>query len=256
MDDLNLPDSTLPDDSDDLVRQWAGRRAFRKDELQRLSASICRQVELHVEKQPAVSRKFAILGTLALAAAAAVIYFVCSLQFASPAADDDDLLLATQAAVPIERLRILARESGRLFDHRVSWLAETNHDLLLGLDSAPASTEESKLHITFRVVVFHRATSSQKWKPVFTTNVVTREEEVVQLNGQAAGSTLRLWTHILPDRSVAVDTQLALGDLAAHEWSTTSILSAEGAMAVLKETGEQGEYQVWQSASIIADEDL
>jgi hypothetical protein len=253
MDDLNQP-LDLRDDSDELVRQWAGSRAFGDDQLQRLSATICEQAGSPVVRPAASARKFAIVGALALAAAAAVIYVIVSLQV-TPAANDD-LLLATQATVPIERLRILARESGRLFDHRVSWLAETNQDMLLGLDGAPSSTEESKPQITLRVVVFHRQSSSQEWKPVFTTNVVTREEEVVQLNSEATGPKLRLWTHILPDQTVAVDTQLAMDDQAAHQWSTTSILSAGGATAVLKENDEQGEYQVWQSASIIADEDL
>jgi hypothetical protein len=250
MDDLNHAGLNLPDDSDSAVRQWSQGKTFHQDELRRLSAEICRRARDEAAPFQLQSRsrfRLASISALALSvAAAAVLAFV----FLRPVPGNSDADLLQAATLPIERMRVLARESGRLFDQRVAWLAETNQDLLLGLDETANSPDRNRQQISVRVVVFHRDSRSQAWQPVFTTNVVTREEEVIQMQNTAGGPSLRLWTHILPDQSVAVDTDLAMGGKTAPHWSTTSVVS-EGPSAVLKAADGPGEYQVWQSAAIM-----
>jgi hypothetical protein len=256
VDDLNFPDANTPDDSDPLVRRWAEGKTFRSGELERITAEICGRAR----NQAAVSNSriswrspSVAIAAISLATAAAVLYFALFRPFIPPKPEpsNTDAELAQLTPLATERMRVLAAETGRLFDQRVAWLAETNEDLLFGLDESPVSGDQSRQQITLRIVVFHRSPGTQGWQPVFATNVVTREEEVIEMQNKTDGPSLRLWTHILPDQSVAVDTDLTMGNSAPH-WSTTSVLSAESPAAVVKDSDGPGEYQVWQSAAIMS----
>ncbi|WP_254508104.1 hypothetical protein [Anatilimnocola floriformis] len=253
MDDLNIPNMDTPDDTDPFVRQWSQGKSLNRDELQHLSTAICRQARIEAadeKPQPARrSRSAIVAAAVAAALSIAAVYLLMFRPNAVSNTNNNDAEFAQATAIPAERLRLLASESGRLFDQRVAWLAELNQNLLMGLDEEAHAADQKRQQIALRVVVFHRNSRSQAWQPVFSTNVVTREEEVIEMQNPADGQSLRLWTHILPDQSVAVDTDLAMSGQAGPHWSTTSVLSG-GPAVVFKQNDGPGEYQVWQSAAI------
>jgi hypothetical protein len=268
MDDLNLED-----DPDALVRQWAKSTSLSTPDLVRLSDDICAAAQQPAAHSPAPqlrarSSSAASIGVLAASAALLVACVGYVLQRNVPAqvpangvaangALGSDAQLAQTAALSSEHLQAVAGEFARLFHHRVAWLAETNQQVMVGVEDDAHADDQQKSQITLRVVVFHRADSSRMWQPVYSTNIITREEEVVEFKGLDNQSRMRLWTHVLPDQAVAVASDLSLGDGAtATHWSTTSVLSNTGAVAILREQHASGEYQVWQSAAVVSEKAL
>ena len=65
--------------------------------------------------------------------------------------------------------------------------------------------------LAVRIVVLSRRAGNAAWTPVWQSDVVTRDEQVVDVAAGPDGTgRLRLWTHPLPDGAIAVDGELAL----------------------------------------------
>jgi|694.fasta_scaffold25570_6 hypothetical protein len=95
------------------------------------------------------------------------------------------------------------------FAGRLAWLAEHDDTVAVGLATdavAPAGQP-----VAVRLVVLARRGAAAEWEPVWQTDLVVRDEQVVDVAAGSHGDgRLRLWAHCLPDGAVAVDGELTL----------------------------------------------
>ena len=149
--------------------------------------------------------------------------------------------------LPNDHLQTLLSEMDRLFRERLAWVAETNQEVSLGLDE---SSSAGGPHVAVRVVVLKRAADAKSWQPIWTGDVVSRPEELVQLSSTSDASRLSLWTHVLPDGAVAVDTELGIED-SGTVWTSSSVQQSQVPQQVLFARAQGGEFQVWQTAALL-----
>ena len=149
--------------------------------------------------------------------------------------------------LPTDHLQTLLSEMDRLFQGRLAWVAETNQDVSLGLDE---SSSAGGPHVAVRVVVLKCAADGKSWQPIWTGDVVSRPEELVQLSFTTDASRLSLWTHVLPDGAVAVETELGI-EGNETEWTSTSVQQSQVPQQVLFTRAQRGEFQVWQTAALL-----
>jgi hypothetical protein len=97
------------------------------------------------------------------------------------------------------------------FSGRLAWVAE--HDRRVDVGLTPDETRDGSRPVAVRIVVVSRRVGDAAWTPVWQSDVVTRDEQVVDVAAGPGGTgRLRLWTHALPDGAIAVDGDLALAD--------------------------------------------
>lgn len=93
------------------------------------------------------------------------------------------------------------------FAGRLAWVAEHDQTVAVGLaDRAVAAAP-----VAVRIVVLTRRGAAARWEPAWQTDVVVRDEQVVDVAAGAHGDgRLKLWAHCLPDGAIAVDGELTL----------------------------------------------
>jgi hypothetical protein len=97
------------------------------------------------------------------------------------------------------------------FGDGLAWIAE--HDRRVDVGLVPESLRRSGDAVALRIVVLSRRVGETGWTPVWQSDVITREEQLVDVPAGPQGTgRLRLWTHPLPDGAIAVDGELALTD--------------------------------------------
>ena len=181
----------------------------------------------------------------------------------------------TQSSIPdyaqltdeqISQRKVVLSELKELFGDQLNWLAETESDLEVGLsekavtNNTPA-TQNGPLEIAVRVVVEERSSSDHSWQRAWTADVISQNEEVVELAEKDDGrTTMRMWAYVLPDGMVAIDSELSLpGSDAATATSQNGNLRAAFSN-VQKDrqpteellTGSDGvEYRVFQTVAVL-----
>jgi hypothetical protein len=234
---------------DQRLRQWADEREPGSDRLARLRQAILAQTA-HATATPAATLQWwqSVSGR-ALAAALTVLAIVAALTLwprtptARPLAEP-----SPGSPVPQAHLQALVSEMERVFDRRLVWVAETNREVLLGIEDA--DTSSAGPHVAVRVVVLQRSSSAEPWQAVWTGDVAGRSEELVRVTSPRDGSRLNLWTHVLPDGAVSVDTELAVGE-SGSTWKSTSVQQPQVPQRILSTRQGTSEFQVWQTAAIL-----
>lgn len=95
------------------------------------------------------------------------------------------------------------------FGPRLAWIAE--HDRRVDVGLVPDALPDRGTALAVRIVVLSRRVGATQWTPVWQADVVTRDEQLVDVAaGPGGAGRLRLWTHPLPDGAIAVDGELAL----------------------------------------------
>lgn len=96
------------------------------------------------------------------------------------------------------------------FGDGLAWIAEHDRRVEVGLVPDNAN---SRRRVAVRIVVLTRRVDEATWQPAWQSDVVARDEEVVDVaTGTAGTGRLRLWAHALPDGAFAVDGVLTLAD--------------------------------------------
>lgn len=144
--------------------------------------------------------------------------------------------------------RLLA-EADRLFDARLTWLAEEGSEVEIGLAEERSIARDTSLAVAIRLVVVRRREHEKAWDAVRAINVIARSEAAVEWSDDQQG--LFLWAYVLPDGTIAVDADMAVttrGTLRA----TTSGIFAPGVPAMVASRHVNGaEYRIFQVASLL-----
>jgi len=96
------------------------------------------------------------------------------------------------------------------FGAGLAWIVE--HDRRVDVGLVPESAGGGR-QLAVRIVVLTRRASDSAWQPAWRSDVVARDEQVVDVaTGPGGTGRLRLWAHALPDGAFAIDGELTLAD--------------------------------------------
>lgn len=148
--------------------------------------------------------------------------------------------------------RSLLTEMDRMFTDRLTWVAESDGQVQVGLAESEHLSNLSAKSLAIRVVVVRKTREDPIGTPVWAVDLVTRNEQLVQVTPNSRGNAnLSLWAFVMPDGNVAIDTDLHLrGSHAMHP--TTSIVQQSGLPSIVYSHREDGaEYVVYQTVSVL-----
>ena len=254
-----------------LLRGWADRHAADSGSLDRIQGAIGQAMERDAQSQVREST-FAAPGRWqsralwpSIGVVAALLLAMVSIMLWSPRSpqrpeigvhDPPQRSGGVQAAITsdqVARDTKLFAELDRMFGRQLRWVAESDGKLELGIepDAAAAPPANSK-PVTIRFTVVKRGRGDRDWSVVWRVNLVTRNEQLVQLQpAQADSPSLMVWAYPLPDGQIACDTEWSLGGSDRLHGKASELQSA-GDVRELTSAAEGGvEYRVYQAVQLL-----
>jgi hypothetical protein len=155
----------------------------------------------------------------------------------------------------LQKQRLLA-ELDRMFAGKRVWFAETESDVVLGGDVKPAASSNADgTSVAMRLVLAKRSSASGQWQRVWSADVVSRSDQVVQFKSydpEQPAASCTAWTHVLPDGLVACDVDLRWENGKSGRLSDSLLLSPDETQsgASLNVGGVQ--YQLFHTVSLLA----
>ena len=239
---------------DAAYRQWAERSAAGEAHLRRLTARIAEEAgrRRRLGEGGAGPRVFVAGFVTAAAAAAALIAawvgFGGGGGGAGAAAGGQAAWAAISCGESESRGRLFG-EMQRLFPERLRWVAESADAVALGVDGGAGAADERSRPLLVRVVVVARNRGEEGWRPVWRRDVLLHADQFVEVSPTpGAPDRVLLWTHVLPDGAIAVETDLRLTEPVRMELSHASAAAAGQAAGSSAFEREEVEYRVVQAA--------
>lgn len=258
-------------DVDQLLGSWSAQQEPEPAQLQSLISQVERSAAEGNEVTSVESTgSIRSLSMPVVWATAACLLLVVSASILIRLRDRGDVKLAVAqkpasptATVPIEAITddqrlqkqdVLA-ELDRLFDGKRVWYAETDTEVILGGDLiATEKVASADRTIAMRLVLARRSESTESWQRVWSADVVSRSDQVVQFITQEReqpSARLTTWTHLLPDGLIACDIDLRWENGKSRRL-TDSLLLAPGDPEVGASMNVGGvEYRLFHSASLL-----
>lgn len=259
---------------DQALRDWADRRASSEHSLTELRGSILSALDDDAET--AVVERATVVGKsgwqtrvtwFSLGVAAALLLAFSSFwifsnndqQIVKPDPPDqiDSKLLAGITPEQLAQKTQLFTKLEGMFGSQLDWVAESNGTIEIGVEpDASAAHADNSVPVAIRITVVRKQPNEKTWNPVWTVDVVSRSERLVQFKSKNANApSLVVWTYTLPDGMIACDTELISVDGIEGLHATVSELQAAGATKqVAAPTSGGTEYQVFQSVVPLNDE--
>lgn len=135
-----------------------------------------------------------------------------------------------------------------LFAGQVRWIRLDADGMRLGMaeDSAGPATKDARLAV--RTVMVVREESRGDWKPVWSSDVLTRAEEYIELSPEAGfAGAMDLWVHRLPDGRYALDSEIEWPSPQLARSYETRIMSPGKPEQILSQKTAGREYRIYQS---------
>jgi hypothetical protein len=102
-------------------------------------------------------------------------------------------------------------ETSRLFPKQLRWLVQSNGDIGLGVESDAGAPVPDTPAMLVRLVLVKRAAGEKIWRPAWTTDIVMRGEDRVEIVPNREGhNKVSLWLYQLEKGMVAVDTSICI----------------------------------------------
>ena len=249
------------DTLDDRFRQWSSAQQPDEQELRQLTARITQEARRRRRTGEATTPAYGMLAMRSTAFAAITVILLCTAAILlrdrrEPGSAVAGLTGGGAWAGIFERKAVddrrLFDEMHRLFDDRLRWMADFNGNVSVGVDELPGGTDADTTPIAMRLVVVARHTGETTWRPVWSSDVLLRADERVQIaaDGDDAGR-MTLWAHSLADGNVAVEADLHLKAPMCIA-SVVDAVFADGVpteIATLRSGGR--EYRVLQSVTML-----
>ncbi|MHC4180821.1 MAG: hypothetical protein ACYSWU_25255 [Planctomycetota bacterium] len=206
--------------------------------------------------------------TLGAAAAAAILAAVVVLSRLGPRQGTDtsgEELAEVPPEARLDRRELVAQATllaamKEVFADRLTWLAETDGRVVLGIESEARASPDGSQPITVRLVVMSRRPGETTWRHRWNVDCIAQDEQLVELAPQGGPQTrVALWAHLLPDGMIAVDTNLDLGardEGRDPQRSTldTQLFEPQVPQRILDLRADDVEYRVFQTVAVLPKE--
>lgn len=241
---------------DDLLKRWASAKTPSPAKLSRLKEQILADVSAEppaglarpIERSSQDSRRWPVILIAMLSVG------ICFFAFLKPPADVDpsDNAVPSYAGLDEKELAdkaTLLRETSALFERQLGWLAETGGQMEMGvLDRA--LWEESQ-PIAVRLVIERRGPGDPEWSLFCQVDVLAFSEEVVRVSPQCQNAAeLTIWSYVLPDGLVAIDTNLSFSENGLS-LSTNQLHEDADPRELMAVSHDRYEFRVFQSAAVL-----
>jgi hypothetical protein len=230
-----------------LERHWRGVRAT-------IYAMVLNDADAD-DLAPACRRRLPGRSIYAVCALAAGLLVALGLAVAprlwrGPVAPDSTVEIALFSASEIRNSDELFRRMEEVFPGDLRWIAETNGEVSLGLGQVSRAGPSGAAPLLVRTVVLERKRGEASWHRVFTADVLSRSEDLVEVSpGPKLAGRLLVWAYRLPDGNVAVDASLRWTDPLGLNVDLTNVLAPGRAAQVLATRTDDAEFRVLQAAS-------
>ncbi|MGD9612566.1 MAG: hypothetical protein AB7V22_06645 [Kiritimatiellia bacterium] len=245
------------------LKEWAARKRPTEAALAELEAKIRKDLAApppaaEVRRGSAVFRGTAPLW---LAAAAALALLLGGVRHVAQrrsaelraANGNGSAALADFTAEQLAARRDILDEMESLFAGQVRWVRLDADGLRLGLAQRAVAAEPRAQRLAVRTVVVAREQSQKNWRTVWSSDVLTRTEEYVEIASEpGAAGGLEMWVHRLPDGRYVVDAEIDWPEARLPRVYETRVLSVGKPERILTQTAEGHEYRVYQSIEPLA----
>lgn len=170
----------------------------------------------------------------------------------SPRPDSDEVPAAAKLDVSqLARKAKLLRVLQETFPDDLLWVSETEGEIHIGLRSdsdLSLAHDRPPAELAVRIVVAARQENQLHWKTLCRADVVTGPEELVEVPlDTKGGGQLAVWTCLLPDGMVAVDSDVSLPGMRGLHASASTV-QREGVPCRADSRAADGwEYRVFQT---------
>lgn len=202
------------------LKNWAVRHAVSPGHLDGLAKQVTTEAARHRYLSPNGN---ASIGTpfmsklgyaLTGAVVAGVIFVLCGPHSVSQNSDTAFAGVAQLARPTPDQMNSIRRifsETTRLFPKQLRWMAQSNGDMGLGVEDENGIPVADTPPILVRMVVVSRLDGESDWRPLWSTDVVLRGEELVEISpNRNSANKLTMWVYPLQNGRVAVDTAVDL----------------------------------------------
>jgi len=144
--------------------------------------------------------------------------------------------------------RTILDEVERLFAGQIRWVRIDDGGMRLGIADDPVQVRVQDPKLVVRMVIVARQKNQKQWKTVWSSDVLTRAEEYIEIPPDAEFSgAMGLWVHQLPDGRFAVDSEIDWPSADLARSYETRVLSAGQPERILSQRTEGLEYRIYQS---------
>ncbi|MDT8389675.1 MAG: hypothetical protein RRC34_04100 [Lentisphaeria bacterium] len=173
-----------------------------------------------------------------------------------PAFADSAQSLAALDGEVLAEAAMLFREMNASLADRLKWVAETDEDVQVATidQDRPGGLPEEGPLVLVRTLVLSRPSSGGRWRSDWRAQVVTRAQEMVQVDLGGDAASLTIWTFPVNGEAVAVDSQLKLKGTLEIESSVSEILLSAHPAGIHTFFRDGREYRVMQVATVLANQ--
>jgi len=248
---------------DDLLQQWAEAKSSSQEGLSQLRQRIAIERDrldtdgIVVSPIQGNSGFWRAVSLIAIGTSLLLLIALGLSWFSQPRNDKELIANAPQFVLPtisnleLANKRILVSELQRIFDRHFAWIVETNGEVHLGVDQDHVQLNDA-VPIVVRLAVVCRKTSQTQWKHVWSADVVSRSEQLVELSLASEGDTrLLIWAYALPDGMIAVEGEMRLPGEEAVRPTFSELKKSGDSSKVFTTTLGDTEYQVFQTVELL-----
>jgi len=209
---------------DRTLKAWADLKRSPPERVDQLAKQICRESRRRQDEnrfsgvwcEPVAFWRKARYAAAGAGFAAVVSFLV--LWMVLPSAHDAghgvDAQIRGLAGISVDQLQSctrLYRELKRLFPYGLQWIAQSDGQVGLGLETSPDMTTPNAVPMIVKVTVLSRKTGERAWRQSWSTELIMNSQERVEVvPDQATENKLALWVYPLEDGKLAVDSSVEL----------------------------------------------
>jgi len=209
----------MSDKLNNLLRQWSEERQSSDRHL----GSLADQIRLEAVRQRtrysgADASSVGFWQKLSFAGLGAAVALVAVLGILYGASGPDALIgcngVARLIAVTDKDRQASSRlfyEMEKLFPESLAWVAESNGEVGMGVDSSAGGVSGNAQPMLVRLMVVARKDDASCWSTIWNADVMLRGEDVVEVvPNKESGNKLAFWVYPLSDGKIAIDSEVAL----------------------------------------------
>jgi len=207
-------------DIDGLLKDWSARHSPKQEYLDQIAGRIAVDAarQRYLRHSAPFATGISLWGKLAygaVGACVAVLVMVIGVGYFNAVVARNSgaslAALALPSATQRGSLQELFAETSRLFPNQLRWIVQSNGDVALGVESEGTGQGSNAPAMLVRLVLVKRTAGETTWKQAWTTDVVMRGEDRVEISpNRKEHNKLTLWLYPLENGKVAVDTSIAI----------------------------------------------